>query len=271
MIPISVVVMTKNEAARLPACLDSLRGCAEVFVVDSNSTDGTAVLAENWGAKVVNFTWNGQYPKKKQWCMDNIPFRYDWILYVDADERLTQALLTELAQIISAASPEIGAYRIQARPIFGPKILRFGQLNNKICLLRRGHGQFPIVDDLHTDKGEVEGHYQPQIRGTVGQLKVPMLHDCNPLRPWFERHIKYANFMVALSQRAEKFRHEKGLRALAKRAFYALPCKPLIIFFYGYIFRLGFLDGLWGFRYALARAWYYWLIDLLRVIKIQSD
>ena len=186
---------------------------------------------------------------------------------MDADERLTPQLLAELARVIPTALPDIGAYRIQARPIFGRRILRFGQLNDKICLVRKGHTHFQPVDDLHTDKGEVEGHYQPYVRGTVGKLNAPMLHDCNPLRPWFERHIKYANFMVALSQSGEKYKQEKGLRAFAKRVFYALPCKPLSIFIYGYIFRFGFLDGLWGFRYALARAWYYWVIDLLRSEK----
>ena len=93
-IPVSVIVMTKNEEANIRACLAPMARFAEIFVVDSNSVDGTAAIATEMGARVVRFTWNGRYPKKKQWCLENLPFGYDWVLYVDADEQLFPNSLT---------------------------------------------------------------------------------------------------------------------------------------------------------------------------------
>jgi glycosyltransferase involved in cell wall biosynthesis len=97
MIPVSVIVMTRNEEARLPRCLAALKSFAEIFVVDSASTDGTAAVARSFGATLVPFRWNGQYPKKKQWCLENIPFSHDNVLYIDADEIMTHDLAAEIA------------------------------------------------------------------------------------------------------------------------------------------------------------------------------
>jgi glycosyltransferase involved in cell wall biosynthesis len=80
--------MTKNEELNIAKCLRSLNDFAEVFVVDSDSTDNTRTIAESMGARVVHFSWNGKYPKKKQWCLDNLSFSHDWVLFVDADEEI---------------------------------------------------------------------------------------------------------------------------------------------------------------------------------------
>ena len=74
-VPVSVVVMTKNEESNLPKCLPSVERFDEVFVVDSRSDDRTQEIARSAGAEVVEFVWNGRYPKKKQWCLENLPFR----------------------------------------------------------------------------------------------------------------------------------------------------------------------------------------------------
>ena len=264
MIPLSVVIMTKNEELRLPACLQSLRGeFPAVFVVDSNSTDKTCAIAEAAGAKVVNFTWNGKYPKKKQWSLETLPFPNDWILYVDADERLTPELIAELKSISWDNLNDVGAYWISADPMWLGRRLRHGQSNNKICLQHRTRSVFPVVDDLDTAKNEVEGHYQPVIKGETRALIARMTHDCDPLSGWFRRHVHYAEIAAVMQDRALS-RHEKGFRAFCKNLFYKLPFQGFIIFLYGYIWRRGFLDGREGLDYALARAWYYELIALFR-------
>ncbi len=76
-IPVSVIVMTLNEELNIVNCLKSLERFDEVFVVDSNSTDRTCQIAAEMGAKPVNFSWNRQYPRKKQWSLDNLPFSHD--------------------------------------------------------------------------------------------------------------------------------------------------------------------------------------------------
>src|SRR3954451_18882532 len=87
-VPISVIVPIKNEAANLPRCLASIDWADQVFVVDSQSTDGSIEIAQDHGATVVQFQFNGTWPKKKNWALQNLPFRNDWILILDADEVL---------------------------------------------------------------------------------------------------------------------------------------------------------------------------------------
>src|SRR5262249_30793695 len=81
--PVSVIVPVKNEAANLRRCLPALCWADEVFVVDSQSSDETIRVAEEFGARVVQFRFNGTYPKKKNWALENLPFRNEWVLIVD--------------------------------------------------------------------------------------------------------------------------------------------------------------------------------------------
>src|SRR6266850_2472159 len=97
-VPVSVIVPIKNEAANLPRCLDSMRWADEIFVVDSESTDGSIEIARAHGANVVQFHFNGKWPKKKNWALENLPFRNQWVLIVDADEVVVPALAEEIAR-----------------------------------------------------------------------------------------------------------------------------------------------------------------------------
>ena len=99
-LPVSVIVAARNEARNLPACLESLRQAGEVFVIDSQSTDATPEIARSYGAKVVQFHYQGGWPKKRQWAMETLPLAYDWILLVDADEALTPELSGEIRHAI---------------------------------------------------------------------------------------------------------------------------------------------------------------------------
>src|SRR5215211_6055713 len=107
-IPVSVAVMTKNEAANIRDCLESARDFAEIFVVDSGSEDDTADIAHSLGATVCDFAWNGGYPKKKQWSLENLPWSHDLVFYLDADERMTPALVSEIRSVVAAQPPERG-------------------------------------------------------------------------------------------------------------------------------------------------------------------
>jgi len=264
MIPVSVVVITRNEAVNLPACLAALGRFAEVFVVDSASTDGTAEIAAAWGATVVPFRWDGGHPRKKQWCLEHLPFAHDWVLYVDADERLTPALVDEIAAFM-AAGPMVAGCFIAGRPVFLGRPLRFGAGNRKLALCDRRRTRFPAVPDLDVaSMWEVEGHYQPLVDGPVGRLRQPLLHaDDKPLSAWFDRHNRYSDWEAALRAdgRMEALiaRESPGRRRL-KRLLHRMPLRPLAVFLHGYVLKLGFLDGAAGLHHALARAVYYWQV-----------
>ena len=100
LLPVTVIVAVRNEAQNLRRCLGSLRNFGEVYVVDSQSTDGTVEIAEVHGVKVAQFHYRGGWPKKRQWAMDTLPLRYDWILLLDADEALTPELEREIGEVI---------------------------------------------------------------------------------------------------------------------------------------------------------------------------
>ena len=98
-LPISVVIPVKNEARNIAACLASVRWADEVWVVDSHSTDETMRLAEEYGARIAQFEFHGGFPKKKNWALENLPFNNEWILLLDADERVTPELEQEIRQL----------------------------------------------------------------------------------------------------------------------------------------------------------------------------
>ena len=107
-VPVSVLVPTKNEAGNLPRCLDSVCWADEIFVVDSQSTDGSIEIAEGRGHRVVQFQFNGTWPKKKNWALENLPFRNEWVFILDADEVLPPEAEQEFAQAIAQAGETAG-------------------------------------------------------------------------------------------------------------------------------------------------------------------
>jgi glycosyltransferase involved in cell wall biosynthesis len=266
MIPVSVVVMTRNESPNIGPCLKALGRFDQVFVVDSGSGDGTAEIATALGATVVPFQWNGAYPKKKQWCLENLPFRHIWVLYCDADERITPQLADEIALLMSS-DPGKAGYFIHGQPVFGGIRHRHGAWNRKLALLNRRRAFFPAFPDLDIDTmWEVEGHYQPELQGPAGQLTNPMIHEeATSLHGWFDRHNRYSDWEAALladKRHKHLSRRERGFRRLLKRIFAGLPGRPAAAFLHSYILRRGFLDGMPGLDRAMARAFYYWQIGV---------
>src|SRR5262249_20859431 len=98
--PVTVVIPTKNEEMNLAQCLNTVRGFQDVVVIDSGSTDATAKIATNAGAKVIKFEWKGGFPKKRNWVLMNYDFHTEWVLFLDADERLTEEFRNEMADRI---------------------------------------------------------------------------------------------------------------------------------------------------------------------------
>ncbi|GAB6988092.1 glycosyltransferase family 2 protein [Paenibacillus pini] len=265
-IPVSVIIMTKNEEKNIRKCLLSVVDFAEVFVVDSGSTDQTQSISEAMGATVVDFQWNGQYPKKKQWCLDYLPFQNDYVLYVDADEEVTAELAAEIKGLFANGAP-LNGYFVGFDLVFMNKVLKFGHRMFKLVLLNRHAGHFLDYNDLNaSNMWEVEGHYQPQIDGSTGVLKSSMVHyDHDSLFDYFAKHNRYSDWeAVVRSNGAMSNLNESQIwiRTLQKRIFHQLPLKWAVSFLHSYVMKLGFLDGAAGFHYAFARCVYYWQIGI---------
>jgi glycosyltransferase involved in cell wall biosynthesis len=213
-IPCSVIVLTKNEEQNIRKCLNSVAAFDQVFVVDSSSTDKTCDIAQELGASVVQFNWNGKYPKKKGWSLENLPFRHDWILYVDADEELKPAGALEIARTLEVESRDLrhAGFFVGYDYVFLNRILKHGFRTYKLILVDRHRSRFLEYDDLGAGSlGEIEGHYQPAIDGKVGVLKERMIHrDHDSLFHYFDRHNRYSDW--------EAFRRKKGLVGLKDEA-----------------------------------------------------
>lgn len=262
---ISVVVLTKNEEAGLAHTLRQLADFEDLIVVDSRSEDRTVEIAEAHGARVVDFEWDGQYPKKKQWALDHAGARNPWVLLLDADEYPSPALRAELAALAPRLdASEHGAYDIHLLYRFAGRLLRHGHVVTKRSLLRIDRARFPEVDDLAAPGiREVEGHYQPEVRGPIGALRQRIVHDDrDPVSSWFARHNRYSDWEAHLRMN-RALRAEIASKRTAKgRVFDAVPFKPVLFFLYTYVARAGFLDGRAGLDYALALSMYYWQIGV---------
>lgn len=267
-IPITIVITTKNEEPRLKRCLEALKQFDEIIVVDSHSTDKTAAIARKNGARVVEFEWNGRYPKKRQWCLDNlaITFQNDWVFFVDADEVLTYQLVDELAAMDWSATDRLAGYFVYGCYVFEGKSLRFGMKNNKLALINWRKMEFPIVDDIGIEgMGEIEGHYQPVLKEEywdhmIGQIKQPLLHEaCEDMVGWHERHKRYAAWEAGMNAKNAWPNEDSLSRRRAKEIFRKLPRKlrAFVAFSHSYFYKLGILDGSRGYRFAALRASYY--------------
>jgi glycosyltransferase involved in cell wall biosynthesis len=266
-VPVSVIVMTKNEERNIEKCLRALADFDEVFVVDSDSSDRTVEIATSLGARVVPFHWNRRYPKKKQWCLDHLPFTHDVVLYVDADEVMSPELAREINACLPRFAQGAGGAFVGFDYVFCGKRLSHGHRVYKLVLLPRSRSRFLDYNDLDVaNMWEVEGHYQPQVNGPVFLLKGRMAHhDHDGLYHYFDKHNKYSDWEASLRVKGllnDPREANIGLRSIMKRIFAAMPFKAAAAFLHCYILRLGFLDGKAGLDYAVARSMYYWQIGI---------
>jgi glycosyltransferase involved in cell wall biosynthesis len=254
MIPISVIVMTKNEAANLPHCLPPLiKNFNDVHVVDSDSTDNTTSIARDHGATVTHFKWNGQYPKKKQWCLDTIKTHHDWVLMIDADEIITDAFVAELQNFGTSAD----GYFVRSDMVWKDRHLHHGQKNNKLCLFKKSSFTYPVINDLNMSGGwEVEGHYQPIATTThtphIQQITSPIIHH-DRKQQWHDRHDNYVMWEAEMTKKGTWPRDPVFTRESIKDVLRTSRLRPFIYFIYSYVIKCGFLDGKMGFDYALNR------------------
>jgi glycosyltransferase involved in cell wall biosynthesis len=195
LIPVSVIVPTRNEARHLARCLEAAKRCAEIYVVDSQSTDSTRDIARELGAKMVQFHYQGGWPKKRQWALDSLPLENDWVLLLDADEVLTPALASEIEQAIRDS--RFSGYQIFLRLNFLGKPLRFGDNGFwKLSLFRRGKGHFECrLRHQDNSMSDIEVHEHVIVDGATGRLRNSLLHEnVESLDRYISKHNEYSNW-----------------------------------------------------------------------------
>lgn len=271
---LAVAILTLNEELDLDACLLSVSQMdCDIYVFDSNSTDDTQKIAMERGATVVKFSWNGKYPKKKQWAINFLKDSYEWLLLLDADELLSPFLISEIQRIISKKD-DIVAFDAKLEYWFLGQKLRFGLKAYKRILFQPSAVFFPEINDLEvSNMWEVEGHYQPKVlTGNVGKLKNALIHrDTGSLFDYISRHNRYSDWESYVNCNSELKALLADYQPKRTRIFSSLPLKGFFIFIYSYIYKLGFLDGRKGFDFAAHKAFYYWQIKAKTVESFEND
>lgn len=259
-LPVSVIVAARNEEKNLSRCLESLREIGEVYVIDSQSTDATPGIARTFGAKVIQFHYQGGWPKKRQWAMENLPLENDWILLVDADEALTPQLVDEIRRAIQ--TPGANGYYVSLQMHFLGRVLRHGDANFwKLALFRRDKGRYECrLREQDMSMADMEVHEHVVVDGSTRRLKNPLIHhNVESLSRYIQKHDEYSNWEARVLLQGERTAGEltpslSGTQAQRRRwlkiRLYALPGSPALLFFYRYILRLGFLDGVPGLIYC---------------------
>jgi glycosyltransferase involved in cell wall biosynthesis len=265
-VPISLFVPCKNEESNLARCMQSVPWVDEIFVVDSQSMDCTASIAQEHGAKVVQFEYKGGWPKKKNWALENLPFSHEWVLILDADEYLSHEAEEEIRKIVTKPDEEHHGYWINRRYFFLGQPLKNAYFPNwNLRLFQHKLGRYEKITDLSTDSGDHEIHEHVVVQGSTGRLKSIMDHHAFPtIESFVEKHNRYSNWEAVIEneqkEKADSIQHDGvKLKRKLRMVFRKLPFRPTIRFLYVYIWQKGFLDGWPGYVFARLHGQYEFL------------
>jgi glycosyltransferase involved in cell wall biosynthesis len=263
-VPVTVIIPTKNEAVNIGDCLASVQWADQIFIVDSQSTDETCALGEKFGANVVQFHYSGGWPKKKNWALQNLPIRNDWVFILDADERVTPELRQQIDQAIRAR--DISGYYVRWKFIFLGRWMKHAWSHGwMLRLLRKGAGYYEDLGMRDEGGWDNEVHENIFVEGKTDRLSAPLLHETNQdLSFWIRKQNEFSdwNAIRRINQQNDGLPLLRGIlsddpltrRKSMKRVFICLPAKPLLLFFYLYVIKRGFLDGREGFYFCALRA-----------------
>lgn len=266
-LPITAIVLTLNEEKNIVNCLKSIKDlCDEIILVDSGSTDRTIEIAKEYTDKIFNHPFDN-YSKQRNWALENLPIKNEWILNLDADHRVTPELIEELKILFSKGNPaEVNGFLISRRTIFMGRWIKHGghYPTYHANMFRKGFGKceeklydqhFLVTGKLLTLKGDI----------------VDIITDS--LTSFTERHNKWstleAEYQLSVNKNDVVIKAELGGNAIQRRRAlkniyekFPLFVRPFLYFIQRYFFRLGFLDGKEGLIFHFLQGfWFRFLID----------
>lgn len=270
---VSILILTKNEQQDLPGCLESVKWCDDVHVYDSFSDDDTVKIATAFGAKITQRKFDN-WSAHQNWGLANIPFKYPWVLYIDADERVSEGLKNAILNLDTSSTTNV-AYEIRRRDFaWNNRWLKHAQISPfYLRLFRPDKMRYErLVNPVSIPDGPVA-----RIDGYLDHYPFS-----KGFRFWLQRHLGYADLEASMRMAdlkagvpfslkkavfskdfTEKRYHQKGL-------FYKLPGRPFIKWFYMIIWRRAFMDGSAGITYATLQSIYEYFI-VLRTKELMSQ
>jgi glycosyltransferase involved in cell wall biosynthesis len=259
---ISVIILTRNEEMDLPRCLNSLRWCDDVHIVDSGSSDDTIDIARKHSVNIYENSFES-FGAQRNWALDHCNFKHPWILFLDADEVANDEFIATTMKTVSGAPDSIAGYYCCWKFIYEDRWLKRCDSFPKwqFRLMRKGCARF-------TNFGH--GQKEAEVKGSLEYLPVPYDHYglSKGIGHWLDRHNRYATLEAAVrlstpivwrdvfSPHGSK--RNQALKPIVSR----MPGWPLIRFLMTYVLRLGFLEGRAGFIYCANLAYYEFLIRI---------
>jgi glycosyltransferase involved in cell wall biosynthesis len=267
---LSVIILTYNEEANIDRCLSKITNWSDdIIVIDSFSSDSTIEIAKKYTNSIFQVK-QGHWAEIRNWAIESIAMKYEWIVFLDADEYLSEEALLEIETKILDQPVERGFY-IKRRFFFLDKWLKFGGLYPEVLrIFKKGFVRY-IKD------GDVE---YAEVNGPVARLENDMIHhDLKPFSAWIEKHNRISDravdkFLMDNGKKVTSFLSnnnylhiEGGLRKhkLKESIWDKIPIeiRPYIMFIFSYFLKLGFLDGLEGYYYHTMQAlWYRQMIAI---------
>ena len=257
------MIFTLNEELHLPACLASLDWCDDVIVVDSLSADRSVDISRNAGARVVQRAFDG-FGSQRNWALESVETRHDWVLILDADERVPREMVRDLSRTLAEVPGEVAAFRIARRFYLWGRWLRYSSLyptyvvrlvrRGRVKYINRGHAETQVVD------------------GEVRLLGIDLIDEnLKGIDEWFERQNRYSSREAEYELEQERAPWRPGdllsadplvRRVCLKRVAASVPGRPVWYFLYSYLVRGGFRDGYEGLIFCLMKSVYQAMISV---------
>jgi len=255
----SVVILTLNEEKNLPACLASLVGCNDIVVLDSGSTDCTHDIAKSAGARVVERPFTN-FADQRNFAHAHVPFKNEWIFHLDADEQMTLDLHRECSSLAAQNPGGVAGFMVAPRMIYHkrwiPHSTDYPAYQARFVHVRRfrfvqiGHGQRedPLLpmgslngNYLHNISAHNDAELQAKHRHYAAQEATAFINRSPDSKPVWQRLLS-----------RDQLTRRRALKLLSQQ----LPMRGSLRFFYQYLWRRGFLDGVAGLSYCLLMSRY---------------
>ena len=271
---ISVLILTKNEEQDIAGCLKSVSWCDDIHLFDSFSDDKTVEIATEFGATITQRKFDN-WSSHQNWGLKNIPFKHQWVLYIDADERVSDSLLLALKEFKPEATEDVVAYEVQRRDFaWNGKWLKHAQISPfYIRLFRPEKMRYErLVNPVSIPDGDVA-----RIDGFLNHYPFS-----KGIRYWINRHLGYADMEAEIRladiKANTRFSLRKALlgrdfserRYHQKGVFYKIPFRPVVKWLYMVMWRRAFMDGWIGITYATLQSIYEYFI-VLRTRELTKD